>query len=266
MIGDALAAASSSFNFKAFDANNDNFISPNELTVAVVRPQNNPDGFLRQYGPYALNGASLTFSLLDVYMSADPNNRVWNVGLISHEGAHGLLGTVDLYSGYATDPGYYSIMSQHFNATDLDPFHALKSGFVTPDVVEINTWTTRNVNIAAVNSQHEITIIYDPSKNDREYFVIENRWGGYDVNLPAPGPGLTVWHMVEDTTLQTQFPPPGSDPNPNWGRLGVRFKGVLTGIGQFADLTWADGTSSKMRVTMNSSPGASVNVTIAKLP
>jgi M6 family metalloprotease-like protein len=266
MIGDALTTASATFNFAAYDANNDNYIDPNELLVAVVRPSVRPDGFLRYYGPYALNGANLQFRLLDVYLSPDPAYRVEDVGVSSHEGAHGMLGTVDLYSGYATDPGYYSIMSQHYHATGLDPFDQMKSGFVTPDVVEINALTTTNQTLTAVQIQHRITVIYDPAKKDREYFILQNRYFGYDANLVSPGPGVTLWHIVEDTNLQAQFPPPGSDPNPNWGRLGVRFKGVLIAAGQSAELLWADGTSSKVRVTMNSPPGLSVNVTLDRLP
>lgn len=73
---------------------------------------------------------------------------------------------------------------------------------------------------------------------------------------------------MEDLALANQFRPPG-DPNVvawDWGRLSIRFLGVLSSKGVSKELTWADGTSSKIRVTAKGGPAESVKVEIAKLP
>jgi hypothetical protein len=218
----------------------------------------------------------MTFHVLDVYFSADDDLRVHNVGLVAHEAAHEVLGADDMYSGFTTRAGFHSLMDIHVNATHLDPFLKLKSGYLTPDVVEINKWATRTVSLASVETKKEAIIIYQPTKNDREYFIIENRWGGtssapnYDFFLSPAEPGIAVWHIVEDLALANQFPPPG-DPGfvvqPwEWARLGVRFLGVLPSSGASKELKWADGTSAKIRVTARGGPAEFIDVEIAKLP
>ncbi len=268
---DAIKAASDYIPFHSFDKNRDGHITGNELTVNILRPQNVPGGFFRS-ASVAVDGIStpLTFDVLDVYFSANDSNRRLNVGVIAHEAAHAALGAGDMYSGYHTNAGYYSVMSAHFRANHIDPFHKLKSGHLTPDVVEINTWSSRTVTLAAVETLGEAIILYDPRKNDREYFIIENRWGGaagdpnYDSTLPAQG--VAVWHIVEDMSLANQFRPsgaPGFDvASGEWARLGIRFLGVLSSAGAFKELKWADGTHSNIKVVANSSPAEVVQVNV----
>jgi len=161
-----------------------------------------------------------------------------------------MLGATDMYSknqspqyaGFVTDPLSYSAMSQNAKAIHLDPFHKLKSGFVTADLVEINSWQTAHVSLAAVETDHRILIVYDPSKHDGQYFILENRWGGdpaspnYDSNLP--GPGIVAWLIVEDPILQTQFLPAGNFNSLDWGRTGARLIGPLTSTGSAIELNW----------------------------
>jgi M6 family metalloprotease-like protein len=270
---DALVAADPDFNYVQYDTNGDGVISAEELTVIMVIPQNSPAGYLR--GASApVDGTTLAFDLniVDAYISAQAADDVWNVGTLSHEVAHAILGAEDMHScGYTTRPGRYSIMDDHSGSTHLDPFHKLKNGFLTPDVVEINKWSTRTVNLAAVETKGEITIIYNPVKNDKEYFILENRWQGtgsfnYDAGLPAQG--IVVWHIVEDITLMNQFPPPGNCDagSHDWARKGIRRLAVLSNAGAAIELRWADGKSSSIRVTAKANPQEFLSTEIAKLP
>jgi M6 family metalloprotease-like protein len=271
---DAIVAADPHFNYVQYDTNGDGVISADELTVIIVRPQNSPYGTVRGVDA-PVDGATLWFDVVDMYISAQAANRVWNVGTLSHEVAHAILGAVDMYSGYTTRPGLYSIMDEHSQSTHLDPFHKLKNGFLTPDVVEINEWATRTVSLAAVETKGEITIVYTPSKNDKEYFILENRWKGagpfnYDAGLPAEG--IVVWHIIEDIALTDQFPPPGicnparPEDSCGWDRKGVRRLAVLSNAGATVELQWADGTSSKIKVMAEANPREFLSTEIAKLP
>ncbi|HEY9637388.1 MAG TPA: hypothetical protein V6D14_28570 [Coleofasciculaceae cyanobacterium] len=272
---DAIKAADPYFDFHKYDRNGDNHITGDELTVEIVRPQNSTDGYHRDTS-VAVDGVSTPMSIdvLDVYFSANNDYRYVNVGLVAHEAAHGALGADDMYSGYDTRAGYYSLMDSHFNATHFDPFHKLKSGFLKPDTVEINQWKTQTVSLGSVETKRKAIILYHSTKKTQEYFILENRWGGsssspnYDSRLPAHG--IAVWHIVEDLALANQFPPPG---NPgfvvdywNWGRQGIRFLGVLSNGGSSKELKWADGSSSKIKVKAKTGSAEYVNVEITKLP
>jgi M6 family metalloprotease-like protein len=265
---DALKAADPFFNFKAFDRNNDNVLSGDELVVEIVRPQNDAYGTNR-FTTAPLDGVTLGLTVLDMYISpfTDTAHRRVNVGVTAHEAAHDILGAADMYSDLATRPGWYSIMDSHWNATHLDPFHKLKSGFVTPDVVAVNGWSTRTVPLGAVETQREVTIVYDPARGDREYFILENRWGGngnYDQGLPV-AQGIVVWHIVEDTATQDQFPPPGSPVGSgDWGRKGVRLVGALSGAGQAVTLRYANGAAAGITVTAKAGPQEFLSTEIAR--
>lgn len=273
---DALKAADPSFDFHTYDLNKDNHITGDELVVAIVRPQNVPSGTLRTASA-SLDDVStrLSVDILDVYISSNQTDdfRRWNLGLLAHEACHGMLGAVDMYSGYDTNPGLYSLMSDHSRATHFDPFHKLKSGYLTPDVIEISTWSTRDVNISAVETMREATIIYDPAKNDKEYFILENRWIGtppFNYDQPLQSQGIAVWHIVQDFATMNALPPSG-DPgfpvgNQEWSRKGVRYLGILSNAGATKELFYANGTSSKIQVTAKAGPGEFVNTEIAKLP
>nr|WP_156133653.1 hypothetical protein [Massilia sp. JS1662] len=280
MWADALKAADPSFDFHAYDINGDNHITGDELVVAIVRPQNATDGYHRM-ATVVLDGkpAPLTVDVLDVYISADTseNARRKNVGLLSHEAAHGVLGAADMhydkFAGYATAPGNYSLMDNHGAASHLDPFHKLKSGFITPDVVEINNWATGTIAIEAVETRQKATIIYDPARKDKEYFIAENRWFGNppsNYDAPLPYQGIALWHIVEDVATMDRFPPPGNPGIPvargDWGRKGVRFLGVLSRAGQSKELRYADGTSTFIWVRTATGPGEVVNVDVGRIP
>jgi hypothetical protein len=171
----------------------------------------------------------------------------------------------------ALRPSWYSVMDSHFDANHFDAFHKLKSGFVTPNVIEANGWSTHTVALAAVETRQEVTILYDPARQDKEYFILENRWGGtgnanYDGTLPSQG--IVIWHVVQDPTTMNQFPPPYTGQLPgsgDWGRLAVRRIAVLSASGQTKDLTYADGSPAHFRITAKSGPQEFVNTEIARI-
>src|SRR4029079_17569843 len=110
-----------------------------DLLVAIVRPQADPYGTLRGTTTTLDSEPSpLNIPILDLYLSANPAVMLTGVGVTSHELCHLIAGAVDLYgSGGAINPGYYSIMDQHFSATHLDPFHKMKNGMVQPLAIDL---------------------------------------------------------------------------------------------------------------------------------
>lgn len=265
---DALRAADPSFDFHARDLDRNNNVDPDELLVAIVRPQNSSYGTTRGTS-LSLDGVSTPMGvhLSDLYLSAVTSNRTTAVGLIAHELSHSLNAAQDIYSPCPpeTNAGSFSVMSWHGNATHLDPWHKLKSGFVTPDAISIPTWTTQTLSLPAVErGNHEVTVLYDPARADREYFVVESRLGSdgvptYDQPL---GNNVVVWHVIEDAATRAAFPFPA--PNPGC-RIPVRFMRALNTVGASHDLVWADGTPAMIRVTLQSAVSALTNVQFTKL-
>jgi M6 family metalloprotease-like protein len=266
---DALTAADPSINFHVVDTDRDNRISPDELLVAIVRPQATPYGTTRAT-TIALDGAmpALDVHVSDLYLSANGAHRTGAVGLMAHEMSHSLLGTQDLYSPCpaSTDARRFSNASDHTAATHLDPFHKLKSGLVAPDAIDIPAWTTRTLSLDAVERSREILLLYDPAKADREYFIVENRFGGsgatatYDQPI---GDSVAVWHVIEDAATRNAFPTPAANPI---CRIPVRFVKSLVPADPSQDLVWANGTPAKIRIVLKSAPGATASVEVRKLP
>lgn len=270
---DAIRAADRDVDFHAYDLNLDGQITPDELVLEIVRPQNDPYGTVR-HTHLAVDGNStpMTFTLVDAYLSASVDRRRWSVGLLAHEVSHAVLGAWDQHScASETQPGLYGIMDEHQEATHLDPLHKLKSGFIVPDLVEVGSWTTRTLALAPVETSRKVTLLYDPARNDREYFVLENRYGGgrfspnYDEPLQG---GVVVWHLFEDAALSQQYPPTGGEAC-GFDRNSARRLRVLDYAGETYDLHWADGTPVGLRVTIGG-PGTPVDpdvlVEIARLP
>lgn len=130
----------------------------------------------------------------------------------------------------------------------LDPFIKLKTGMVKPQLFNIPTWQTGTVSLAAVESRREIIILHDPRCGDREYFILEYRWGDgptlYDSGLPDV---IVVWHVFEDRELAVATRPPGSECG-EWVNSMRRIK-LLTAPSASIDLTWSDGTPTGLRIT-----------------
>ena len=286
---EAIHAADPAVDFHAFDRNRDNKITPDELTLIVVRPQNDPYGTNRTVGVKVDgNGTALNFHVVDVYLSQYETRfvndvaqdvRRWAVGLLVHELSHAEINAWDIY-GYedaakgircrpSTNAGAYSVMDNHPAAGHLDPYHKLKNGFVTADLVELNPLSKASLTLNAVETSGDVAIIYDPRRGDREFFILENRWGGtpdrptYDSALPG-GPGVLLWHIVQDFALTKQFPPPGGegcDPI----RITMRRIGILNSPGALLALRWADGSSAGVQIEADRTDPAVAKVTLTSV-
>jgi M6 family metalloprotease-like protein len=263
---DAIRAADAQVDFHSYDTDHNGRITRDELVLIVVRPQSSPYGTNRSVD-VAVDGNStpLDFDLLDIYLSSQDSQRRLGVGVLGHEATHRIVDANDMYGcdQSSTAARYFDAMYYHFWASHMGPFEKLKSGFVTPDAIEIGSWTTQAVPLEAVETAKKVTILYDAARGDREYFVLENRWGGGDIYDQLLGSSVVVWHIVEDPALATQFPPAGAE-TCSPAIKQVRKLGQLTYVGQTRALSWADGTPSGITLTAQG-PFADVsNVLITK--
>ena len=300
---DAIAAADPDFNFKQFDLNHDGNILANELVINICIPQSNTPVFgqARQFASYSVDGTTLGIATVDCYISPDPDlaRRKDAVGLIAHETAHQLeIAPYDLY-GTADMPEHLSLMGPtspvHFSA-----YEKLHYGWISPALIDMTAWTTRDVSIDAIETSKEAVIVYNPTRNNTEYFMVENRFKGtlpgirnYD-RFIGPAAGPVLWHIVEDVNaLDPAHPPPTAfpddgqpcpvprDPPPDppeppdprtqiWKCRLITYGWVAGGIQNWGPitsrpipLTWADGSSAGMTL-VGVSVGSTSVVTFRK--
>lgn len=268
---DALRKADPGVDFHAYDVDADGRITPDELVVMIVRPQTSAYGTIRSTTLGLDGGSSLTVTLADLYLGADPGRRRLNVGLTAHELSHAMLGALDLHScASTTRPGTASIMDNHVEATLLDPLHRLKFGYAVPSMVDIpSSATMSGVVLPAAALSRQLVLLTDRARGDREYFVLDyrraNAGAGAHDNLV---PQVIVWHIIEDWSLASAFPPPnGAACGPD--RNSVRVLRRMTAANDSIDLAWADGTPARMRVALRTTPmstAESVTLDLIKLP
>ena len=228
---EAIRKADKDFDYKKYDANNDNILSPDELAINIVIPQNNPFGTNRgaagkeypNWEPLIVDGVRINV-ISETYIGSPPS-----LGLVAHELSHILLGAGDMYFSffqpYAAGP--YSLMDQApHNPPHLDPFHKLRLGWIVPKVVTSDGW----YKIRDIETHHKAYILYDPARSDKEYFIIENRWSGNSYDSYLIDTGLAVWHIIEDPNIFDTLPtPPSVDPQQwndpkwkGWARRAIR--------------------------------------------
>jgi hypothetical protein len=213
------------------------------------------------------NATPMTFDLLDAYLSPDNSQRRVGVGILGHEGSHLLLDMPDQYGcdTASTAALYFDAMYYHSRATHLSPFEKLKSGFVTPALIETNSWATQTLSLGAIETQHEIAIVYDAKRNDREYFILENRWGAGNAYDQSLGSSVVVWHLLEDAALADQFPPPGGATCHTLTKRMRKLVALAT-PGSSVDLRWADGSSANIRVNAPGPFAEFTDVEVARVP
>ena len=247
---DALSAADAEVDFHAYDTDQNDRISEDELVVAIVRPQDYPYGTLRGTNAF-LDGspAPLNVPVLDLYLSSNPARLRRGLGVVAHELAHHVfVGAHELYGVCpAISPGAYSVMDRHEFATHLDPFWKMKNGLVQPWAVDLDTQATTTWALPAVELRHQVLLLHDAARVGREYFLIENRYPG---NPPSPnydGPigtgAVVVWQIFEDLQLVHNSAVCPGDPR------FVRMRAVLSTPAHDFDLAWSDGSPVGFRVT-----------------
>jgi M6 family metalloprotease-like protein len=273
---DALREADQDFNFAQYDVDHDGELEPHELAIQICIPQvKGVSGFARG-GTYQLDGQSLVIKrTVDCYIQPNPDERgrTLAVGTMAHELGHLLLTTGDFY-GYAPDkmdemPGPYSLMGSA-EPMHLDAYHKMHSGWIGPSLIDMTSWSSGNISLDAISGpSREAVIIYNPTRNNREFFMIENRsrepitnYWNYDRYIEGHQDGASLifaegpvlWHIVEKfEDLDPSVAPPVGDPfrwptrlnEYGWNAGGIQRWGVLT-PGKSIDLKWADGTCANM--------------------
>ncbi|MBO3751802.1 hypothetical protein J5X84_37505 [Streptosporangiaceae bacterium NEAU-GS5] len=185
LLRDALSAADPWIDYPSLDRDGNHYLTRDEAVIEIVYPQSSFNSLLYTVTA-AVDGENLAVPVIDVYTGPFSLNLArTRVGIIVHSVAHLVLGATDLHGPLATAPLDWSIMDNVLLSLHIDAFHKLKNGFVTPAVVETNKWTTSTITLKAVETSHEVTIIYDPARGNKEYFILENRWSG-------PGPRRTT--------------------------------------------------------------------------
>jgi M6 family metalloprotease-like protein len=246
---DALTAADPEVDFHSYDSDRNERLTPDELAVAIVRPQNSPYGTVRS-AHAALDGAPapLEVPVLDLYLSSNPAMHLAGMSVTAHEFCHLVFGALDLYGVCpAISAGQYNIMDDGYSGTHLDPFEKMKNGLVQPWAVDLDTQATVTWALSAVEVSRQILLLHDSRHVAREYFLIENRFPGAATSPNYDGPlgtgAVVVWQIFEDANLVN-----GSAICPGDPRF-IRKRAVLRSPGDTVDLAWADGSPVGFRVS-----------------
>jgi M6 family metalloprotease-like protein len=262
---DALHAADNDVDFHAYDTDQNNILTTDELLVAIVRPQATPDGTVRGTATTVDGNATpLSFTITDLYLSSNAAHFLTDVGVTAHELSHQVFKALDLY-GVCPEVSseYYSIMDYHWRATHLDPFEKMKNGLVQPMAVDLSQQGTATLALPAVESRYQILLLYHPDRVGREYFLIENRFPGTAAARNYDGPlqfgAVVVWQIFEDRNLTEN-----SAVCPGDVRF-IRRRRVLLQPGQSIDLAWSDGTPAGFRVTAPMPNAELAQVSLQKL-
>jgi M6 family metalloprotease-like protein len=296
---DAIQASNPDVNYAQYDANGDGRIAPQEATVVVLRPNRvnwGVVGLVRPIGQSVnVDGVQVDTVIDAVYSAVNPNTAIGNqrgaplhtceVGNMAHELMHMFFGGSDMYDdddGGGIDrffeSDWASLMDRHYFHPHVDPFHKLKLGFLVPNLIAVNSFTPGVVNLQNVETTGEALIIYDPTRGDSEYFIVENRFKGtsYDVvNQLNSGP--FVWHVVENfPTARARSSTGVTETNVtdaafaanvqmgninDWGRFSVRFLGSVanTSLG----LRFTGNTNPSIRISNNGGNAATIGITLA---
>jgi len=235
---EAIRKADAEFDFSTYDTDRNGVLAPSELGIAIVIPSNGVGGFVRDvFARDFPHTESLSVDRVRATRMAEFYiGRPVNRGIVAHELSHLLLGAGDMYCQKENGEDFYcsteslevSLMSRHIPGAHMDPFHKLKLGWVHPKLI----FRGGHRELESVEREHDVWILLDPARRQREYFIVENRWGegSYDRGMEDDG-GLAVWHVIEDPGVYGALPPPPfTDPLDwsssvapgDWGRRAVQ--------------------------------------------
>jgi M6 family metalloprotease-like protein len=228
---DAIRRAAQDFAFDVFDTKKDATLSPDELGILLVFPQNNTDGYWRQTQgkqypksePLVVQGVTIPV-ITEWYAGYSPD-----LATAAHELAHLLIHTGDMYFDgpwpYAA-ARYSNSDAAWTGAVHLSAPEKLKLGWLNYRVAtQPGTYVLKEVETTG-----DVLVLFSPNRGTDEYYLIENRWRGtsYDAGGPKigdgiPMDGIAVWHVIENPAVfnsVTPFPPTGV--KDEWSRLGIR--------------------------------------------
>jgi len=227
---EAVTKADASFDYASYDKNVDGVLSPQELGIVIVIPQNSAFGTVRTpaaqeyptWQPLIVDGVRIPY-IAEVYAGSPPN-----LGAFAHELSHLLLNLPDMYFNFFVPyaAGHYSLMDVCYIDSHLDPFHKIHLGWLQPTLV-----TEGGIySVHPVESGGEAYILMDPKRGEKEYFIVENRRRSDKYDTQIADSGLAVWHIMEDPAVYGALSTPtgvsatdwASIPAGDWGRRAIR--------------------------------------------
>lgn len=281
---EAIRKASKEFNFSKYDINRDGTLTPDELGILIVIPQNEPFGvnrpvYSREYPvpePLIVDGLRMT-TIAEVYIGSPVN-----LGVGAHELSHLFWNMPDMYYPFFFPyaAGAYSLMDNAYTTNYIDPYNRLRAGWIEP--VNITTSGTYLINSTADGGS--VYALYSKSRGIQEYFLIENRQRETYYDSQLQDSGIAIWDIIEDQNIFGNLPAPSgvstaswnSIPKDEWGRRGIRMirpgyypfddsKALWKNASdrsQFIRLTWADGSDSGFTLSNFSNSGKQMEFTI----
>jgi M6 family metalloprotease-like protein len=258
-------AAKTGYDFAQWDRNHDGAVTQDELSIMVIGNNGQSGGANRLIGTkgagFPVPGQNVTLS--GKVASLDHHASFMS---ITHELSHS-LGTVDLYNTGCWNSGLtlmsctiYPVLDDR-RTFDLDPWHRILFGWVTPQIFELKTGGIATISVPQFPSANTPVILYDSARGTSEYFIAEFRNNQlanprqYDLNLTdsasqlaftGAAAGMALWHVAGSTC------PPGQTKNCpavfHEGASALVPGGNTLWNGQTPPLQWNDGTVTLTRL------------------
>jgi M6 family metalloprotease-like protein len=197
------AAATGSFDFPAYDADHNNVITADELSLLIISndidPPNEGEGLYRWTTHVQPAGSTVA---VDQGANAFMHRASFNV--MAHESCH-LLGTWDLYgdANLSADLSLMGGTTDRARIYHLDPWHKMALSWSEPRIRSLRAGGKEILSAAQLTQANAPVILYDPLGDPNEYFMIEYRTpaspvgAGFDRNVA--GSGLVIWHVRQDS-------------------------------------------------------------------
>ncbi len=256
----ALQAADPFVNFAGFDSNNDGKVTNEELIVVVSNArQSNTCGVTDSNAAVSLDGKSMNLRLPLVGGGI-------NLITAAHEITHAALDAIDLYT---TGVGQLDLMggvqcSGEDDASrlwELNAWHKMHLGWITPSIVTHDGY----YDVGRYDTTGAAFLLYDPSKNTDNYFLVENREptpNTYDQTVGDRG--LVIWRVDDSKFSQNNtwivvMRPDGMTNVTDDGKDAFDPSDFKTPQRTMSRL-WQDGTASNLAVRAIGDSGPSMHV------
>lgn len=177
---------------------------------------------------------------------------------IAHETSHS-LGTVDLYNSGAgnsllTLMGGYPFFSDDQGIVHLDAWFKMALGWCEPRRRRMTRAGDEQLVEISSSQPNGAIILWHPARGANEYFIVERRTNAgqrkYDSSFP--GNGALIWRVTRGTTPVTHLGSPD---------LAVGSNSIWQAGMQTPALTWADGSSTGVRLSFSAGQGGNLRVT-----
>jgi M6 family metalloprotease-like protein len=269
---EALRDADKDFDFSRYDLNNDHKITPNELSIVVVIPQEGAPAddqvnVVAAETPSAMPLVADGETILGVGEAfvGTPLGERPEFGTIAHCLAQTVFGLQNLTATRSDkySVGSFTLMSDPQSDLYLDPQSRINLGWLTPVTIPDDLDVSDQQLVSVGPSERVIKVNRDQPDGPgygAEYFLIENREPDvYDYSLPDTG--LAIWDVYYGTIelIRADKTTPVSDALALWHKRGGLFNA------NFHELHWAsDGIRSGVALANVGDPGQIMNFTLEK--